>query len=190
MPLEMTDLKDVVERLNILETRNRRLQRGFIAALIALSTVILMGQATPSPPIIEAQKFVLKDANGKVRGWMGIIGSGSELALGNVNAQPMISFEVSNDSGDLHFYGSRRSGMNLGVNSGKPSISIADADGQGAAGITFAKTGPSLNLQDASGFSTVIGSSQIDDPTRPTQPSSAASIVLLGRDKKVIWRAP
>lgn len=80
--------------------------------------------------------------------------------------------------------------MNLGVNSGKPSISIADVDGQGAAGITFAKTGPSLNLQDASGFSTVIGSSQIGDPARPAQPSSAASIVLLGRDKKVIWRAP
>jgi hypothetical protein len=190
MNAETPELRDVVERLNKLEERHRRLQRGLIAALIAVSTVILMGQAAPSPGTVEAQKFVLKDASGKVRGWMGIIGNGSELALGNVNAQPMISLEVSTDSGDLHFYGSRRSGMNLGVNSGEPSISIVDSEGQGGAGITFGKNGPSLKLEDGNGFSTVVGTSQIEDPDRPAQQTSAASVVLFGKDKKVIWRAP
>ena len=68
--------------------------------------------------------------------------------------------------------------MNLEVNSGKPSISIADVDGQGLQESLLQRHGPSLNLQDASGFSTVTGSSQIGDPARPTQPSCAASIVL------------
>jgi hypothetical protein len=57
------------------------------------------------------------------------IGKGSELTLGNENAQPMISLEVSTDSGDLHFYGNRRSGMNLSINSGNPSIFILDVTG-------------------------------------------------------------
>ena len=190
MTAETPELRDLVERLGKLEKRNRRLERGLIAACTALAAIVLMGQAAPSPRIVEAQKFVLKDANGNVRAWLGIIGNGSELTLGNVNAQPMISLEVSNDSGDLHFYGSRRSGMNLGVNSGNPSISILDADGHGGAGINFGKSGPSLELEDGKGFSAVIGTSQIENPDRQAQQTSAASVVLFDKDKKVIWRAP
>jgi hypothetical protein len=128
MTAETTDLRDLVERVAMLEKRNRRLERGLIAAFTALSAIVVMGQAAPSPRIVEAQQFVLKDANGNVRGWLGAIGKGSELTLGNENAQPMISLEVSTDSGDLHFYGNRRSAMNLGTNSGNPSISILDVD--------------------------------------------------------------
>ena len=190
MTAETPELRNLVERLGKLEKRNRRLERGLFAALTALSTIVVMGQAAPSPRIVEAQKFVLKDTSGNVRGWLGIIGNGSELTLGNANAQPMISLEVSNDSGDLHFYGSQRSGMNLGINSGNPSVSIVAADGQGGAAINFGKNGPSLNLQDGNGFSTLIGASQTKNPNRQVQKTSAASIVLFDKDKKVIWKAP
>jgi len=190
MTAETPEPRDIAERLGKLEKRNRRLQRGVIAATIAFSTVILMGQAAPSPRIVEAQKFVLKDANGNVRGWMGIIGKGSELTLGNVNSQPMISLEVSTDSGDVHLYGSRRSGMNLGINSGNPSISIVDSDGQGGAGLNFGKNGPSLKLEDGRGFSAVMGTSQVENPDRQAQYTTTASITLFDKDKKVIWRAP
>ncbi len=190
MTAEKPELRDLVERLGKLEKRNRRLERGLIAALTALSAIVLMGQAAPSPRIVEAQKFVLKDADGNVRAWMGIIGKGSELNLGNANAQPMISLEVSNDSGDLHFYGSRRSGMNLGINSGNPSISIVDSDGQGGAGLNFGKNGPSLKLEDGRGFSAVMGTSQVENPDRQAQYTSTASVTLFDKDKKVIWRAP
>jgi hypothetical protein len=112
------------------------------------------------------------------------------LTLGNANAQPMISLEVSTDSGDLHFYGSRRSGMNLGLNSGNPSISILDADGQGGARITFEKDGPSLRLEDGNGFAAVIGTSQIENSNREIQRTSAASVALFDKNKKIIWKAP
>ena len=191
MTVETPELRAVVERVGKLEKQNRRLQRGMLATFIAFSAVILMGQAAPSPRTVDAQKFVLKDANGNVRGWMGIVGKGSELVLGNDSAKPMISLRVSNDSGDLHFYGERRSGMNLGVNSGNPSISILDADGQGGAGITFGKNGPSLSLEDGNGFSAVVGTSQIDNSSDgQARYTSAASVVLFDKKKKVIWRAP
>ena len=192
MNVEIEDLKAIRERVAKLERQNRRLQRGIFAALAALTGLVVMGQARPSRTIVEAQEFVLKDSNGAIRGRLGVLGKeGSELTLGNSNAQPMMSLRVSADSGDLHFYGSRRSGMNLGVNSGNPSISIADAEGQGSAGLTFGKTGPSLRLADGEGFSTVVGTSQIEKPGEgQAQYSSAASVVLYDKNRKILWKAP
>jgi hypothetical protein len=191
MTSDTPELQSIMERLGKLEEQNRRLKRGGIAILAALSAVVSMGQAAPSPRVVEAQKFILKDANGNVRGWMGVIGNGSELTLGNANAQPMMGLMVSTDSSDLHFFGSRKSGMNLGVNSGDPAISMIDAEGNGGAGITFAKDGPSLTLEDRNGFSTVVGTTQLETPGNgETHHTSAASVALLDKGKKVIWRVP
>jgi hypothetical protein len=191
MTPDTPELQAIVERLSKLEGQNRRLKRGGAAILAALSTLVLMGQAAPSPRVVEAQRFVLKDANGNVRGWMGVIGKGSELTLGNVNAQPMMGLMVSEDSSDLHFFGSRKSGMTLGVNSGDPALSMMGAEGIGGAGITIAKDGPSLTLQDGRGFSAVVGTAQLETPTNgKTHQTSAASVVLFDKGKKVIWQAP
>lgn len=191
MTLETLELEAIVERLGMLEKENRRLRRCMIIVIIAVSSVILMGQSKPLARIAEAQKFALKDASGNVRGWMGIVGKGSELILRNDSAQPMISLKVSTDAGDLHFYGRQSSGMNLGLDSASPSVAMAYADGQGSAGITFGKNGPSLRLVERNGFSTVVGASQINSPTAGRAPyTSAASVVLYDKNKKVIWKAP
>ena len=175
----------------MLEVQNKRLRRWCIAILGIFSTVVLMGQAAPSPRVLEAQKFVLKDSDGNVRGWMGTIGKGSELTLGNVNAQPMIRLIVSTDSSDLHFFGSRKSGMNLGLDSGSPDISMIGAEGNGGAKITFKEFGPSLSLEDVNGSSTIIGAAQLEkSANRKANLTSAASIVLFDKDKNVIWQTP
>jgi len=129
------------------------------------------------PRVVEAQKFVLKDAEGNVRGWMGTIGKGSELILGNVNAQTMIRLIVSTDSSDLHLFGSRKSGMNLGPESATPDISMIGVDGNGGAKITFKEFGPSFALEDANGSSIIVGATQLEkSANRRTNLPSAASI--------------
>ena len=141
--------------------------------------------------MLEAQRFVLKDNGWNVRGWMGTIGKGSELTPGDANAQPMIRLIVSTDSSDLHIFGSRKSGMNLGLDSGCPDISMIGADGNGGAKITFKEFGPSFHLDGANGSSTIIGAAQFEKSTnRKANLTSAASIVLLDKDKNVIWRTP
>ena len=191
MKSDVPELRVILERIEKLEVQNRRLRRCSVAILALLSAVILTGQGAPSPRVVEAQRFILKDSDGNVRGWMGTIGNGSELSLGNVNAQPMMRLIVSTDSSDLHFFGSRKSGMNLGLDSGNPDISIIGAEGNGGAGITFGEYGPSLTLQDAKGFSTIVGATQLEKPVNSGAFfTSAASIVLLDKDKKVIWRTP
>jgi hypothetical protein len=61
----------------------------------------------------------------------------------------------------------------------------------GGAGIAYAKDGHSLTLEDGGGFSTVVGATQFDTTAkRGAHQTSAASVVLFGKDKKVIWQAP
>ena len=184
-------LSGVQERLARLERQNRRLQRGMIALLVAVTGLLAMGQAPAGPKIIEAQKIILKDPDGTVRGWMATVGKGSEVVLGNDRAQPMISLRVSTDAGDLHFYGSRGSGMNLGMNSGRPSIAILDGESQGQVGIGFENHGPSLRIEDANGFRATVGSSPAGNGSAgPARSTSAASITLSDKNQKVLWKAP
>jgi hypothetical protein len=191
MRSDTPDLQVILERIGKLEAQNRSLRWGGMVVLAFLSAVILMGQAAPSPRAVEAQRFILKDSDGNVRGWMGTIGKGSELSLGNANAQPMMRLIVSMDSSDLHFFGSRKNGMNLGLDSGNPDIFLMGAEGNGGARITFGENGPTLTLEDAKGFSTIVGAVKLEKPANSgSRHRAAASIVLLDKDKNVIWQTP
>jgi len=191
MRLEIEELKAIRERVSKLEKQNRRLQRGMIAMLAALTGFLAMGQAPAEPKIVEAQKFVLKDRDGSIRGWVGSVGKGSEIVLGNDQAQPMITLRVSTDAGDLHFYGNRRSGMNLGMNSGIPSIAILDGDSHGQVEIGFENHGPSLRLEDSNGFRAIVGTAPAEyAPSGPSRIMPAASVILSDKNKKVLWKAP
>jgi hypothetical protein len=51
--------------------------------------------------------------------------------------------------------------------------------------------GPSLELEDNEGFSTILGRSDlIETRTGRKERTPAASVVLFGKDKKVLWSAP
>lgn len=184
------ELNAVLKRLSRLEKQNRRLKWVGVTALAAVSAIFVTGQAATTPRTVEAQRFVLKDAQGNVRGWMSTIGKGSELTLGNVNAQPMIRLVVSTDSSDLHLFGGPKSGLNLSVDSGNPDVSMVAAEGNGEARIAFSEYGPSFTLQDAKGLSTIVGAAPAEKTANRKAAISAASIVLLDKDKKVIWRTP
>jgi hypothetical protein len=185
------DSEAIAARLGKLEEQNRRLKWGGITLLATISGLVLMGQAAPRPQVIEAQKFVLKDADGNIRGWFGVYATGSELTLGNMNKQPRMTLMASEDASDLHFFGSHNGGMTLGVNYGDPAIAMVDADGNGGADIAFSGAGPSLALSDRTGFSSVVGATQLKaQARREPHPTSAASVVLLDKDKNVIWQAP
>lgn len=185
------DFDALVQRVRELETHNQRLRALGIAIFTLFCGVILMGQSGSAPRVLEAQKFVLKDNDGNVRGWMGSVGKGSELVLGNVNSQPMIRLIVSTDAADLHFFGNRKNGMNLGLEDGNPDISMVGADGSGSVRIGVKDYGPSFALEDTNGSTAILGVTQPEQvATQPAQSRSAASLVLLNKEKKVIWRMP
>ena len=51
--------------------------------------------------------------------------------------------------------------------------------------------GPSFSMEEKEGFQTIVGtSSTVTSKTGETHHSPAASIVLFGKDNKVLWSAP
>lgn len=79
-----TTMGDVLQRLSRLERQNRRLKIGGLAALVALAGLLVMG-ATESTRVVEAEKFILNDGNGKVAAVLSVLptesGNGSRLEL-------------------------------------------------------------------------------------------------------------
>ena len=64
-------LDPVTQRLDRLERENWYWKRATILLLIFISLTLLMGQGSVTPRMIEAERFVLKDINGKIRGVLG-----------------------------------------------------------------------------------------------------------------------
>jgi hypothetical protein len=191
MTHDAPELQDILKRVDRLEAQNRRLKWGGISLLAVLSAFILMGQSAPTPRVIEAQRFVLKDAKGNIRAWWGLLGQGSELTLGTTNKQPKMSLKVSDDASDLHFFGNQNSGMNLGLDSGAPSVSMLASASNGGSGITVSAAEPSMVLKDGNGPSAILGAAQLKGPAgAEVKQTSAASVVLLDKSGKIIWKVP
>jgi len=129
MTSDHSELQAIKNRLSTLEAQNRRLKWSGLSLLAFLSAFALMGQAAPTPQVIEAQRFVLKDAKGNVRAWLGPVRQRVGTNSWRHNKEPKMTLKVSEDASDLHFYGGEHSGMNLGVDLGYPAISMAGTGG-------------------------------------------------------------
>src|SRR5262245_38819697 len=72
MGVSMTEPLDMLtERLERLERENGWWRRAATLALLVTGALALLGQASPRSRVVEAEKFVLKDSDGKVRAVLG-----------------------------------------------------------------------------------------------------------------------
>jgi len=133
---------ELIERLNFLEHRQAELRRtnrrlGSLAgALLLLSGALLvMAQTgTRQPQSLEAEQFVLRGSDGKVRGTMGITPDGAVgFSLADVRGQTRITLDVAaHGSPGLDFYDSQgklRATFALGPN-GTPGLGLYDVSGK------------------------------------------------------------
>src|ERR1700744_2100747 len=116
--MSQLEREQILSRLEKLERQNRTMKRGGLALLLALTSVGLMAQTTPtkSPPPtppaappaapaepvlpknIEAESFTLKDANGKVRAELAMSGTGPSLKLESVNGSALVTISLNDSS--------------------------------------------------------------------------------------------
>ncbi len=133
---------ELIERLNCLERRqaqlqlnNRRLGSVTGALLLLTGALILMGQTGKrQPPSVEADQFVLRDSEGRVRGAMGVTSDGAVgLNLADTKGQTRITLDVAADgSPGLEFYdpqGKLRATFALAP-IGTPGVGLYDASGK------------------------------------------------------------
>jgi hypothetical protein len=119
----------------------------------------------------EGQYVIFTDAKGKTR--LDLVLDRDDkpgLRLYNREAEEIAALTASGNSADL----------GLGRVGGPEQFEVS-------VGPDFA---PHLVLSDKAGFQTLIGAANVQTPRGETLNSSAATIVLFGKDRHVLWSAP
>jgi len=88
MNMDATSYQRLVQRVEELEKRNRRVQRVVLAVLALGGMALLMGQSPPNAPkdaeprnVVEAQRFVLLGRNGRPAAMLGTVKGSHGLFL-------------------------------------------------------------------------------------------------------------
>lgn len=219
MTQQNSEGRELMERVERLEKQNRKLKQAGAVALILAAAVFLMGQAAQKKTV-EANEFILRDTNGKLRAALDIYQGGPRLALydaaGNVRGAldvfeygpglflsnaaglPQVGLIVDAKGSEFSMSSHQfldRDGLvkgglvKLSVGAGGPGLELV----RGAAGEEQSATlsESQLAISDQEGFKATIGTTDLVTPqTGETHKTSAASVVLFDKDKKVIWQAP
>jgi len=140
---ELAILKD---RLDRLERGNRRVRRFGLFAFLGVGLVFLMGQAGSNiPEVIEAKRFVVKDASGRNLAALGTDRDGAPLlVLTNLDGGLGATLEVTAARRPtLTLYdraGNSRAIMSVD-SEGSPSLSLTDKTGTPRVGLAVATQG-------------------------------------------------
>jgi hypothetical protein len=200
----------ILARIERLEQQNRRLKVGASLCLVAIASVGLMGQtqthkttkrpAAPAPaaPVVpeklEAQSFVLKDPAGRERAELSMGGTGPSFRLLGQSGSALVTISLNDGTpaGPLVLLSDpdHHAAMAMSVQeTAGPQLSLTgNQNAQVHMGIT--KDGTTLELFDLDGSSTSIGNGLKVSKSGKTQQTSAASIALYNKDRKVLWSAP
>ena len=196
-------------RIEKLERQNRLFRRGMVTGLIALTSVALMAQTkhphkpaptTPAGPAatpekIEAGSFILKDSNGKIRAELSMTGLGPAFKLRDAAGLPLVTLSVNDasPSGPLMLLSDpqQQASVSISVLQGMGSqLSLIGARPDIQARMAVAPDGTTFELSDAEGFTTSIGNGIQTPKGKQPKKTTAASVTLYGKDRKVLWTTP
>lgn len=190
----MASQDSLLARVEKLERQNRRMKLIGFGSLIVAGAILLMGQAQPvRPGAITGTSFTLLDAQGRTRATLALYKGAPQLALFDADEKTRVTLKVSPDGQPglalVDANENLRAGLALVANG--PILALAGANEKAATLLEVSADGPQLNLSDVNGFQANIGVMNLETPTTgETHKTSAASIVLLGKDKTVLWSAP
>ncbi len=125
----ISDPPDLAQRVEKLEKANRRLKLAGVLALTLVGCLLLLGVASPKRTV-EAERFILLDANGKPRVRLRMRAEGPELGLYDAN---------------------RKTRVALGMTPNGPKLGLLDANGNLQVILGAEAEGPRLVLFDANG---------------------------------------
>jgi hypothetical protein len=204
--------RSVESRISHLEKESRTWKRIGLSSLLLLACIGLMGQAkqrrtptptpapaTPPPPpgpkIVEAESFVLKDTNGRVRAELAMSGAGPSLKLKDEKGSALVTLSLNDSapSGPLLLLSDpqHHASFALSVLEGAGSqLSLAGERPDIQLRLRTAPDGTALELSDKDGFSTTIGNGVQASKNGKAKKTSAASIALFGKDRRVLWSTP
>jgi hypothetical protein len=149
-------LDAIVRRVETLEAEVRRWRRAATALVLAGVAVASIGATIPRGRIVEARKFVLRDAAGRVRAELGPGDSEKSIALRfkDEAGSPRLTLGVEDESSLLVLSdktGRPRVGF-VTLAHGAPGVSVYDATGRARVELGLVRDGtPRMALLDARG---------------------------------------
>jgi hypothetical protein len=126
-------------------------------AALALAAVALMGQRS-GPRVVEAERFVLRDAAGRARAELRVDGDHSvALRFKDTDGRPRLTVGMEDGAALIVLNESRgklRAGL-VTLPHGAPGLSLYDASGRARAEFSLTRDGtPAVTLSDRDGFAT------------------------------------
>jgi hypothetical protein len=212
---ENRELGALLSRVERLEKQNRRLKQGALAFMLAIASVGLMAQtkqkpSTPTsgqkpkpraaaptptgPTAVEAQAFILKDSNGHVRAELGLTGSTPSLKFKDENGSALVTLALNSDApgGPMLLLSDPQHHASVALSvleHAGPQLALTGERADIQVHMGVAPDGTTLELSDKDGFTTSIGNGVVAKNGQAKQ-TSAASIVLYGKQRKVLWSVP
>jgi hypothetical protein len=211
---ENRELAAVLSRVERLEKQNRSLKKGALLFLVAIASVGLTAQTrqppsssqrpkgrapapapTPAgPTAVEAQSFILKDSNGHVRAELGLAGSTPSLKFKDESGSTLVTLALNSDTpgGPLLLLSDPQHHASVALSvleHAGPQLSLTGERADIQLHMAVAPDGTTLELSDKDGFTTSIGNGVVPKNGQAKH-TSAASIVLYGKQRKVLWSVP
>jgi hypothetical protein len=195
------DLRDVLERFEKVEKHNRQMKNAALTILLLLAFAVLVGSAGALPKVIEAEQFVIKDPNGKVRGRFGFLDRISEQKKQLIPGPALVLYSDEGRSlARLGTFGGVTGDLHLESSAGKQSTGLTsnmlfflddNSVSRVEVGIPQGKS-PSLTVSDSAGQErTIVGVTQlVYKQSGIVDKRAASSLVLLDDVGNVIWSAP
>jgi hypothetical protein len=170
----------VTRRLDDIERRHVRLQRGAAAAAVLIVSLLALGQAGAKGRIVEGEAFALRDAKGMARGGLRITESGAaELTLFSGRGQAAVLITADPSGKKVVALVNERAvpqaTLSLDLAAGTAFMSLADSAGKARAAVTLHKNEvPGVFLGDPNG----------NTATLATSPNGEVGLVFAGKDKE------
>lgn len=126
----------VLRRLEKLERESRWIKRAGLAASLLAMCAFIMGQARPSRTL-EAERFVLRDAAGRMRADLGMLpyGIGPSLSLYDADGRSRVELSAlktadTNQSALTFLDEKGKMRASFGIVADRPGLALSDAEGK------------------------------------------------------------
>jgi len=216
MESETSKIQILEKRLVKLERQNRRVKWMGILFIVLAVAVVCMGQTRPKNRLIEGEKFVLKDISGTRRaelvmepGGPGLVlydadgnrigrfggtgeGNGAGLSLQGASGASKVTLISLTDGPHMLMFDSRgKFRSELGATVKGPYLFLHDDSEKVRVALAVDGDSPKLQISDKDGYTAVMGSNSLTTAaTNEVQRTSAASLLMFGKQREIIWRAP
>jgi hypothetical protein len=150
------------ERLKRLENERRRIHAMAIAALILCAVGLFLsvprwtlGRPQQGEQTIEAERFVLKDANGTTRALLQMGPSGPQLDLTDSEQHPLLTLVAGNATSGIVLRSSagtpRAALLSVAGGVDQPTLALMGGNGKPRIFLTMTEDGPAISMHDSNG---------------------------------------